>query len=601
MAYVINKFDGTPLVVLEDGTLNTSTSLGLVGRNYVGYGEIQNENFLHLLENFANNAPPPVPLAGQTWYNKTTESLNVYTGATWVSINSATISNTEPTATAGSLWYNSLTNQLFLYNVDKWTLIGPEAIEGFGSTRLLSETIIDASDNIRPVIKILIDDVVIAIISKDNFIIGPTNLVPNFSNIRSGITLASNQSLSGQVVGNASTATKLETGNTVNGVVFDGSKSITIKSSTTNFLRRGDYLSGPDFDGSSEITWNVDATPSNSIGKVVARDSAGNFSAGTITANLIGNVVGNVTATSGTSQFNRVQANEFVGATLTGNAFSATRLQTARRINGINFDGTQDITIPVNSLNITGTQLSPNVVESSLTSLGILNSAKIQDAGLVIGNNDDIRIAINQSQTPTIFIENTRGLAISIADSKQAGARADFQFIPSDLALMMGGSEDPAFIGDINSKCNIGLPTKTFANVYADNFEGIASKARYADLAENYLADAGYEPGTVLEFGGELEVTLASESSQRVAGIISSNPAYLMNSECQGTHVVALALQGRVPCKVRGTVKKGDILISAGDGFARTCVNPLIGTVIGKSLEDFDGFEGVIEVAAGRI
>jgi hypothetical protein len=166
---------------------------------------------------------------------------------------------------------------------------------------------------------------------------------------------------------------------------------------------------------------------------------------------------------------------------------------------------------------------------------------------------------------------------------------------------MMGGSEDPAFIGDVNSKCNIGLPTKTFANVYADNFEGIAAKARYADLAENYLADAEYEPGTVLEFGGEFEVTIASESSQRVAGIISSNPAYLMNSACQGTHVVALALQGRVPCKIRGTVKKGDILISAGDGFARTCANPLIGTVIGKSLEDFDGFEGVIEVAAGRI
>jgi hypothetical protein len=384
-------------------------------------------------------------------------------------------------------------------------------------------------------------------------------------------------------------------------VLFDGSKSVNVKSSTTNFLRRGEYLTGLDFDGSSEITCSVDASPSNSIVKVVARDSAGNFSAGTITANLIGNVVGNVTTTSGTSQFDRIQANEFVGLTLTGNAASATRLQTARRINGVNFDGTQNITITASASTLTEAQLSPTVVESSLTSLGVLNSAKIQDAGLIIGNNDDVRFAIAQSQTPTIFIENTRGIAISIADSKQTGSRADFQFIPSDVSLMMGGSEDPAFIGDVNSKCNIGLPTKTFANVYADNFEGIAAKARYADLAENYLADATYEPGTVLEFGGEFEVTIASDSSKKVAGIISSKPAYLMNSECQGTHVVALALQGRVPCKVKGIVKKGDTLISAGNGFAKACDNPLIGTVIGKSLENFDGFEGVIEVAAGRI
>jgi hypothetical protein len=75
MAYIINKFDGSPLLVLEDGTLDTSTSLGLLGRNYVGYGETQNENFLFLLENFANNNPPSIPITGQTWFNKTTTAL----------------------------------------------------------------------------------------------------------------------------------------------------------------------------------------------------------------------------------------------------------------------------------------------------------------------------------------------------------------------------------------------------------------------------------------------------------------------------------------------------------------------------------------------
>jgi hypothetical protein len=601
MAYVINKFDGTPLVVLEDGTVNTTTSLGLVGRNYTGYGEIQNENFLHLLENFANNAPPSTPLSGQTWYNKTTESLNIYTGTTWVSINSATISNTAPTATSGSLWYNSLSNQLFLYDTDKWVLIGPEAVLGFGDTRLKSDTVLDSADISRPVIKFLIDDTVLAIVSKDNFNIGPTNLIPNFFSIRSGITLASDQSLSGSLFGNASTASKLESGNTINGVLFDGSQAIDVKSSTTNLLKRGDYLVGSNFDGSTEITWSVDATPSNSIGKVVARDSAGNFSAGTVTANLVGNVVGNVTAIAGVSRFNRVEATEFVGATLSGNAFSASRLLTTRKINGIDFNGTQDITVPVAALDLTGTKLSPSVTESSITSLGILSQLKTQDAGIIVGDNSDIRLTVDQSQHPTIFVDSTRGLAISLADAKQAGNRADFQFVPSDIALMMGGPEDPAFVGDANSKCNIGLPTQTFANVYSDNFVGIAASARYADLAENYVADAAYNPGTVLEFGGENEVTLATESTHSVAGIVSTRPAYLMNSECSGEYVVALALQGRVPCKVIGPIKKGDMLISAGNGFAKTCSTPTLGAVIGKSLEDFAVGEGVIEVAAGRI
>ena len=75
MAYIINKTNGAQLVVLEDGTVNTSTSVGLVGRNYTGYGEIQNENFVGLLENFANNNPPPRPLEGQTWFNTSLNTL----------------------------------------------------------------------------------------------------------------------------------------------------------------------------------------------------------------------------------------------------------------------------------------------------------------------------------------------------------------------------------------------------------------------------------------------------------------------------------------------------------------------------------------------
>lgn len=122
-----------------------------------------------------------------------------------------------------------------------------------------------------------------------------------------------------------------------------------------------------------------------------------------------------------------------------------------------------------------------------------------------------------------------------------------------------------------------------------------------ADISEYYEADEQYEPGTVLEFGGEREVTLAKDSTNKIAGVVSTNPAYVMNSLCQGEHVVAIALQGRVPVKVRGKIKKGDMLISGGNGYARPIQNPILGTVIGKALQDFDGISGTIEIAVGRL
>lgn len=126
--------------------------------------------------------------------------------------------------------------------------------------------------------------------------------------------------------------------------------------------------------------------------------------------------------------------------------------------------------------------------------------------------------------------------------------------------------------------------------------------ATYADLAEYYSADNHYLPGTVLDFGGEKEVTLAGIESNKIAGVVSADPAYVMNSMIQCEYPLTIALQGRVPCKVRGKVSKGDMMISAGDGFAKAATSePKMGTVIGKALANFDGEEGTIEVVVGRL
>ena len=157
---------------------------------------------------------------------------------------------------------------------------------------------------------------------------------------------------------------------------------------------------------------------------------------------------------------------------------------------------------------------------------------------------------------------------------------------------------------DFNNIYNIGLSTKRYNTVYATVFNGVATEAYYADLAENYLSDDDYEPGTVLVFGGEAEVTTCRTKGQTsVAGVVTTNPAHLMNSALEGDNVVGLALQGRVPCKVIGTVKKGDMLVTSSvAGYAMVNNSPDVGQVLGKALEDkTDSDKGVIEVVVGRV
>jgi len=147
-----------------------------------------------------------------------------------------------------------------------------------------------------------------------------------------------------------------------------------------------------------------------------------------------------------------------------------------------------------------------------------------------------------------------------------------------------------------NGVGNIGSATTYFNTVFAK-----ATSAQYADLAEKYVADAAYAPGTVVSFGGDKEVTQSTVDADRaVAGVVSTNPSYIMNATLEAEHVATIALTGRVPTKVTGTVAKGDLMVSNGDGTARAEQDPRAGAIIGKALENFDGAEGVIEVVIGR-
>ena len=142
-----------------------------------------------------------------------------------------------------------------------------------------------------------------------------------------------------------------------------------------------------------------------------------------------------------------------------------------------------------------------------------------------------------------------------------------------------------------NGAGDIGQTGNRFATVY-----GVSTSAQYADLAEKYEADADYDEGTVMMFGGDKEVTICgSENCKAIAGIISTNPAYSMNDDLEADHTAMVALAGRVPCKVQGSIKKGDLMVSAGNGKAKADNGAGIGEVIGKALADSEG-DSVIEV-----
>ena len=487
MSYLINRSDGTELLVLEDGTINTATSLSLVGKNTIGYGEIQNENFLFLLENFSNEFPPSRPISGQLWYDITDNVLKIYDGTNWVNTGSASSSETEPTNPGlGSFWLRTTDNTINVWDGSSWRFVGPDAVEGFAETRHVSTTLLGQDGLTYPVIVTTINGVVVAVFSASSFNVAESARPTGFDDsIIEGMNVPTTAAIKGRLEGVADRATILDTTRTINGIGFNGSSNITIKASTTNSLLSGDYILGNNFDGSAEREWSVDATPNNTVGKIVARDVAGDFSAGTITADLVGDVSGNVTTATGTSTFNVVRANSFIGETLSGNAFSASKLQTARTINGVLFDGTENIQAPSNAFTLTGNEIAPNVLYSSLQRVGTLDSLSISDTGVSIGSSNQLNL--NNTSQPEI--NATGQLTINLNSS------AYFNLITAADSLAAGGDNTNTIFGNgINLGHSVNTWNKVYANEFIGDLTGNADTATSAITATNL---AGGGAGTI--------------------------------------------------------------------------------------------------------
>ena len=355
---------------------------------------------------------------------------------------------------------------------------------------------------------------------------------------------------------------------------------------------------------------------------------------GNLVANITGNVSGNV-ATAGTvttaAQPNITSVGTLTSLSVSGNAtvgnisatnhtgttVSVTGNVTGANINGTFYGaGTGLTSIP--GANVSGTVPYANIANSVAVAnvTGIGNIATINKDGnasnILYGNGvfasaPTPGVSYGNSNVAT-FLASYGSNTISTTGNITAGNMLASNFVGSGVGSPTINSSGSLSISatsgvTINNLISFSTGSNTTAGNITGNFtltSGSRLQATYADLAEYYEADDVYAPGTILEFGGEKEVTIAEDGTARVAGVVSTNPAYAMNANCKGI-ATAIALQGRVPTKVRGIIYKGDMMISAGNGYARPCNTPLMGTVIGKALENFDGVEGIIEIAVGRL
>lgn len=198
MPYTINKTDGSVVATVADGTVDNTTSLKLIGKNYAGYGEIQNENFLFLLENFANSSAPGRAIAGQLWFDSGNGKLKFNDGTKWRTTGGAETGPIEPPGlTVGDFWWDTTNKQLYASNGNgTFTLVGPQGVAGSGTTQMRSRSVRDSLGNSHAIIEAVVGtgtntQQTVFVVSPDAaFTLSESSGITGFTKIQQGITLA---------------------------------------------------------------------------------------------------------------------------------------------------------------------------------------------------------------------------------------------------------------------------------------------------------------------------------------------------------------------------------------------------------------------------
>lgn len=522
MPYTLRKYDGTVLTTLADGVVDSaSSSVYLIGKDVTNYGTTQNDNFLWLVEHFAGTIEPQNKVQGQIWFDKGTLQPKIYDGYEWRNITLSSTGGSQATnAAVGELRFDTTTEQLFAKGASAEILIGPEKVQGYDVTRLVSQEVLDTGSVGHACILIRSDGRIIAVISNDEFDVKDTEVVyaAGIPHVGQGITFASGY-----------------------GITSDTPYAVK--------------------DLNEEITGQW--TFSNSAGIVIGDATLGMTSGNFLISNAGAEIVVNATTIkpAGASTALGSQSSKFA-------KIYASEINAGSSVSDINLVG----------------QFSLN------------SSSQIYPAA-----DNTVLFGKAAARWATVF---TTGL--------NAGTASSSGIITGNWALGAGSSFDVSGGNFVSNDASVGSLTTRFITsggiTTTGQIEGDWSltsgsklRATYADIAEKYATDNEYEPGTVVVFGGTSEVTACKQyEDTAVAGIVTTNPAQILNDGLENS--VAIALVGRVPCKVVGDIKKGDLLVTSDVvGVATSTKSPKPGTLLGKAMENYSSNKiGAIEVMVLR-
>ena len=650
MAYQILKTNGNLLTTIPDGTISQAYStLQLPGRNYNGYGQFLDTNFVHLLENFSSANAPLNSLTGQLWFNPSSNTLSVAVTdggpgftSTWTSVVTTSGDVNNP------IFNGNLTANGWFYTTGNARFDGPVTITnntqststvtgslttvggmGVGGNLYVGGTIVGTlSGNVTGNLitggsnnSVVITDANSVAIGasylsytesteanlqvEGNLIVVPPSLSgPRFS-VGSNANLSTTQM--NVAIGNGSSFSVQANTMAFSGPgsfsVSTGNSAITLTTTSSNVNVQGQIAANSVANGSMLIS--VGGNPALSLGPNI-------YSNGSMYAKGSLAVGADVTNSGGTGTTN-ASATLTVYGTNAANSTStsgALNVQGGIRVLGNLVTGTGNATdyafiFGTDNVNAQSTSYATGTlgngalqVQGGIGAAGniyaftnLSGNAVIARNGVVwldtTGETRIVRTGTGATAVTTITVGNT---SPAVFANTSAANAATFPWGLTTTILTTGSNSTG---GTITGNWTLSTGSKL--------------NATYADLAERFESDYPYEAGTVVELGGEKEITAVKyDLSEDVFGVISNTAGYLMNAGAgdDSTHP-PVAVSGRVEVNVLGIVKKGDRLVSAGSGFARAAKKGEAShfTTIGRALEskELEGVGRVLAVVSAKL
>ena len=616
MTYSVQNSDGSLTINVAASQVNSSFSVALVGRNVSGYGQYFVQNSIRHLENFASSsAPSPdIKLTGQAWYDKGEKVMRVYDGSGWQRM-SATVSATAPSGgvAAGTQYFDTKDDKLKVYDgsafVDS-SYAGKVTNEYSGDssigspqkygTRLRTAYVPDNTGAYKAVLALMY-------VSDGSSGTGVTNgetIMAIFSD-HDEFTVSSSLNVNFEGLGSANVYAELN--DTTNGIgtTIKPGMNLRKKYATTAVALAANAnvaaTANAIYNGTSNINGaNVFTTSSNQLVPDTALTDQVDIGSATNRYNdlYIGSVISGNNSSNVTQYIKKAGANAILDIGEAGAPINNMYVDnlTASNISGLNIESFGNATNDIDFIYASNIVASNTIVSSTGGIKGnVLSSANVVLIDHVAGTSNlslNGNVIAGTGLSAAAQYDGTSDVTFSIDSTVVTETSTDTLSNKTFGSTVKASADNTIDIGETGTK---------FATVHATTFSGVATSAQYADMAEIYSSDVEYEPGTVVKIGGEKEITQTLEHADiEVFGVISSNPAYLMNSEANGQPV---ALAGRVPVKVVGKVAKGERLVASdvpGVAWGVADEDVDIKAIIGRSLEDKeDGDEGMIEAVIG--